>query len=464
MEIVFIVVFVLGYLFIALEHNIKVDKASSALILGVSLWTILIMAGHDVIDITSKHFTDYTTIASDKIAGKSLDEVKHAFVEFALLEHLGELASILFFLIGAMAIVEVIDMHGGFTIITDKIKTDKKVTLMWIICILTFFLSAALDNLTTTIVMVSLIRKLIKEQQLRWLFAGMVIIAANAGGAWSPIGDVTTTMLWNGGQITALPIVAKIILPSMVSLLIPLGILSFTLKGTVERPDPNSASAKGMDAHGSGAEVTPREKTIIFFVGLLGLLFVPAFKTITHLPPFMGMMLSLGILWIVTEVLHKNREHGHYLSVISGLRRIDLAGVLFFLGILLAIGSLQTAGLLKQLAQILDNSLGNMYVLNILIGALSAIVDNVPLVAAAQGMYDIDPSGIHALDGNFWTMLAYCAGTGGSMLIIGSAAGVAAMGLERISFGWYLKKISLLALFGYLAGAGVYIAMASFMH
>ncbi len=464
MALAFVVIFVLGYLFIALEHNIKVDKASSSLILGVILWTVLITVGHDIIDVTSKHFTNFTLMEGDSLAGKTENQIKHAFIEFALLEHLGELASILFFLIGAMSIVEVIDMHGGFTIITDRIKTNKKVTLLWIISILTFFLSAALDNLTTTIVMISLLRKLIKDQPTRWLYAGMVIIAANSGGAWSPIGDVTTTMLWVGGQITALPIVYKIIVPSLVSLLIPLGILSFTMKGTVERPDPNSASAKAMDAHGSGEGVSETEKKVIFTVGLLGLLFVPAFKTITHLPPFMGMMFSLGVLWVVTEIMHKNREHGHYLSVISGLRRIDLAGVLFFLGILLAIGSLQTAGLLKQLAGFLDNAMGNMYVLNILIGAFSAIVDNVPLVAAAQGMYDIDPNGIHAVDGNFWTMLAYCAGTGGSMLIIGSAAGVAAMGLERISFGWYIKKISLLALIGYLGGAGIYIMMSPLFH
>lgn len=459
MVTVFIVVFVLGYLMIATEHNIKIDKASSALLLGVALWTILITVGYDLIDTGTKHFGDFMFAFSEDMNGKSIDEIKHKFIEHSLLEHLGELASILFFLIGAMAIVEVVDMHGGFTIITDQIKTEKKVALLWIIATITFFLSAALDNLTTTIVMVSLLRKLIKDQPTRWLYAGIVIIAANAGGAWSPIGDVTTTMLWNSGQITALPIILKVFLPSIISLLIPVAILSFTMKGTVERPDPNSASAHGLDAHGSGADVTPMEKKIIFIVGLSGLLFVPVFKTITHLPPFMGMMLSLAVLWIVTEVMHKNREHGHYLSVISGLRRIDLAGVLFFLGILLAIGSLQTAGILKDLASILDKSVGDIYVLNILIGALSAIVDNVPLVAAAQGMYEIAPEGVYGVDGTFWTFLAYCAGTGGSMLIIGSAAGVAAMGLERIPFGWYLKKISLLALLGYLAGAGVFILL-----
>jgi len=459
MVTVFIVVFVLGYLMIATEHNIKIDKASSALLLGVALWTILITVGYDLIDTGTKHFGDFMFAFSEDMNGKSLDEIKHKFIEHSLLEHLGELASILFFLIGAMAIVEVVDMHGGFTIITDQIKTEKKVALLWIISIITFFLSSVLDNLTTTIVMVSLLRKLINDQPTRWLYAGIVVIAANAGGAWSPIGDVTTTMLWNSGQITALPIMYKVLLPSIVSLLVPVIALSFTLKGNTERPDNNSVAAHGLDAHGTGSPVSGIEKKIIFFTGLGGLLFVPVFKTITHLPPFMGMMLSLAILWIVTEIMHKRREHGHYLSVISGLRRIDLAGVLFFMGILLAIGSLQTAGILKDLALLLDEAVGNVYVLNILIGALSAIVDNVPLVAAAQGMYEIAPEGVYGVDGTFWTFLAYCAGTGGSMLIIGSAAGVAAMGLERIPFGWYLKKISLLALLGYLAGAGVFILM-----
>lgn len=460
LTLAFISIFVLGYLFIALEHNVKIDKASSALLLGVVLWTLLIMGGHDLIDTASNQFTHFTVAEAESLTGKSIDQIKQAFIEFALLEHLGELASILFFLIGAMAIVEVVDMHGGFTVITDRIKTDKKVALLWIIALITFILSSVLDNLTTTIVMVSLLRKLIKDQPTRWLYVGIVIIAANSGGAWSPIGDVTTTMLWNGGQISALPIMYKVILPSLVSLFIPLIFFSFMLKGTVERPDPTSANAHGMDAHGTGEGVTNREKNIIFAVGVLGLLFVPVFKTITHLPPFMGMMLSLGILWVVTELLHKHREQGHYLSVVSGLRRIDLSGVLFFLGILLAISSLQTAGLLRQLAVILDSALGNMFVLNILIGTLSAIVDNVPLVAAAQGMYDIETSGIHAMDGDFWTMLAFCAGTGGSILIIGSASGVAAMGLERISFGWYMKKVSFLALLGYLAGCLLFILIS----
>jgi Na+/H+ antiporter NhaD/arsenite permease-like protein len=460
LTLAFISIFVLGYLFIALEHNVKIDKASSALLLGVVLWTLLIMGGHDLIDTASNQFTHFTVAEAESLTGKSIDQIKQAFIEFALLEHLGELASILFFLIGAMAIVEVVDMHGGFTVITDRIKTDKKVALLWIIALITFILSSVLDNLTTTIVMVSLLRKLIKDQPTRWLYVGIVIIAANSGGAWSPIGDVTTTMLWNGGQISALPIMYKVILPSLVSLFIPLIFFSFMLKGTVERPDPTSANAHGMDAHGTGEGVTNREKNIIFAVGVLGLLFVPVFKTITHLPPFMGMMLSLGILWVVTELLHKHREQGHYLSVVSGLRRIDLSGVLFFLGILLAISSLQTAGLLRQLALILDSALGNMFVLNIFIGTLSAIVDNVPLVAAAQGMYDIETSGIHAMDGDFWTMLAFCAGTGGSILIIGSASGVAAMGLERISFGWYMKKVSFLALLGYLAGCLLFILIS----
>jgi len=458
MEWLLITVFILGYLAIAFEHSLKIDKASASLILGVSIWTIIIMGGYHLIStdqIGFRIFTEGLSIQNKLDPGADAEHLKHLYVEHGLLELLGEVAQILFFLIGAMAIVEVIDLHNGFRVITDRITTTNAVKLLWLLSFITFFLSAALDNLTTTIVMVSLLRKLIEDQHKRWFFAGMIVVAANAGGAWSPIGDVTTTMLWIDGQISETKIMLELILPSLVSLLVPLAVLSFILKGNLKRP--NFANIPGFQHH--KADVTPAQSTGIFIAGVACLLFVPAFKIITHLPPFMGILLSLGVLWIITELMHKRNEHGHLLSVISGLRRVDMASVLFFLGILLAIGGLQLTGILKDLAMALDNHVSNIYALNLIIGALSAIVDNVPLVAAAQGMYDISPSGDYATDGTFWNMLAFCAGTGGSMLIIGSAAGVAAMGIEKIHFGWYLKHISWLALLGYLAGAGVFILM-----
>lgn len=338
---------------------------------------------------------------------------------------------------------------------------------MWIIGILTFFFSAALDNLTTSIVMISLLRKLVADKEDRWLFAGLVIIAANAGGAWSPIGDVTTTMLWIGSQVTAGAIITKLIFPSLVCLIIPLVVVAGRSKGNVKRP----IKSEGLEHYTN--PTTDKERNIVFVAGLAGLLFVPVFKTYTHLPPFMGMMFSLGVLWVITEVLHrsKNKEEKHHLSVIGVLQKVDTASVLFFLGILLAVASLQSAGQLTSMAGFLDSSIGTseasgVYTISIVIGLLSAIVDNVPLVAAAMGMYNINPEVgmFFSQDGLFWEFLAYCAGTGGSALIIGSAAGVAVMGLEGISFGWYLKKISILALIGYFAGAAAYIIQESIFH
>ena len=424
-----IVIFVLGYLAIALEHPLKIDKAGSALITGVLVWTFFVMTGVD-----------------------------HAFIEKELFHHLSEISSILFFLMGAMTIVELIDAHEGFSIITDKIKTKKRVPLLWIISILTFFFSAALDNLTTSIVMISLLRKLIDDKHDRWFFAGFVIIAANAGGAWSPIGDVTTTMLWIGEQLTTMTIIKTLIIPSLVAMLVPLLILTFTLKGEVNRPEKTKVLEHYMNP------TTPFERNLVFFLGLAGLLFVPIFKTWTHLPPFMGMMFSLGVLWIVTEIIHrkKNTEGKSQLSVIGVLRKVDTASVLFFLGILLAVAGLQTAGHLAVVAESLNVWFGgDIYAINVVIGLLSAIVDNVPLVAGAMGMYEVASVGDFAQDGTFWQFLAFCAGTGGSALIIGSASGVAVMGLEKIDFVWYLKKISILALSGYFSGAGTYILLQS---
>ena len=423
-----IVIFVLGYLAIALEHPIKVDKAASALITGVLVWTLFVLSGAD------QHF-----------------------IEEQLLHHLSEISSILFFLLGAMTIVELVDAHEGFSIITDKITTKNRVKLLWIVSVLTFFFSAALDNLTTTIVMVSLLRKLIDDKYERWFFAGIVVVAANAGGAWSPIGDVTTTMLWIGGQLTTMTIIKTLIVPSIVAMLVPLTVLSFTMKGEIVRPVE-------VGNEDDSDPTTAFERNLIFFLGVAGLLFVPVFKTLTHLPPFMGMMLSLGVLWLVTEIIHrsKNKADKSQLSVIGVLRKIDTASVLFFLGILLAVAGLQSAGHLAVMAQNLNEWFGgDIYAINIVIGLLSAIVDNVPLVAGSMGMYEITSVGNFAQDGVFWQFLAFCAGTGGSALIIGSAAGVAAMGLEKIDFVWYLKKISILALLGYFAGAGTYILMQS---
>ena len=452
MDYILLAIFVIGYVGIVLEHNIKIDKAASALLTGTVLWGLFVTGYTEV----PAHLVDlFSSFSHDGHASLS------GFYEHRLLHHMQEISSILFFLLGAMTIVELVDAHEGFRVITDRINTSNKVKLMWIICILTFFFSALLDNLTTSIVMISLLRKLIDDKETRWLFAGMVVVAANAGGAWSPIGDVTTTMLWIGGQLSTSAIIVNLILPSIVALLVPLIILTFRLKGTVTRPVVNQDSNQ--------EHTTSFERNLVFTVGVCGLLFVPIFKTVTHLPPFMGMMLSLGAIWMLTERLHysKNPEQRKELSVIGVLKKIDVSSVLFFLGILLAVAALQEAGHLIFAAESLRVALNDVYLIDLAIGLLSAIVDNVPLVAASMGMYDVIPldavtdewSAAFVKDGHFWQFLAYCAGTGGSALIIGSAAGVAVMGLERIDFIWYLKKISLLAIAGYFAGAGVYILM-----
>ena len=447
MDIFILVVFVLGYAFIALEHNVHIDKAASALVTGTVCWALFVLGWHEA----PAHLAEEFHLFAAGHIGQGHGGLSQ-FFEHRLLHHMEEISSILFFLMGAMTIVELIDAHEGFRVITDRIQTRNKVKMLWIVCVLTFFFSALLDNLTTSIVMVSLLRKLIDDRQTRWLFAGMVVIAANAGGAWSPIGDVTTTMLWIGGQLTTTTIVGNLILPSIACLLVPLALLSFRLNGDIERPQAETDE--------EWDPTTPFERNLVFAAGLVGLLFVPVFKTVTHLPPFMGMMLSLGVLWMMTERLHrtKNLEEKSHLTVIGVLRKIDSASVLFFLGILLAVAALQEAGHLILAADWLRTSLNDVYLIDLAIGLLSAIVDNVPLVAASMGMYDIVPieaatdawTAMFVQDGIFWQFLAYCAGTGGSALIIGSAAGVAVMGLERIDFVWYLKKISLLATSGTL--------------
>jgi NhaD family Na+/H+ antiporter len=417
MEQLLILVFVLGYLGIVFEHNVKINKTAFALFTGSLIWAI------------------YAFINPD-----------HAFIESELSEHLSEISSILFFLMGAMTIVELVDTFHGFDIITDRIKSKNLQTLLWIVSLITFFLSAALDNLTTTIVMITLLRKLIHDRENRMFLVGMVVIAANAGGAFSPIGDVTTTMLWIGGQVSTFAIIKELFLPSLVCLLIPLFVISLSLKGkTIE------GAKKTEENHG-----TSFEKNLIFFLGIGGLLFVPVFKTVTHLPPYMGILFVLSILWIVSELLSakKKPEHQKRYSIYNALSKLDITTILFFLGILLAVAGLQSADLLNQAATWLSQKFENQTVIVTLIGLLSSVVDNVPLVAGAMGMYSLET---FPMDHSFWELLAYCAGTGGSCLIIGSAAGVAAMGMEKLDFFWYVKKISWLALIGYFSGIAVFI-------
>lgn len=470
-----IVIFVLGYIAIALEHPLKVDKAVSALAIGTLCWVAYMFGLFDILtNSLSPHFSEYIRnkeLLQDDNAVRTflsslrglegsekaewLREMREWLIDKQIIVHLGEISEILFFLLGAMTIVEVIDQHEGFRVLTDRINTTSKVKLLWIISFLTFFLSAVLDNLTTTIVMIALIRKLISEKQTRWLFASVIVLAANAGGAWSPIGDVTTIMLWIGGQVTTGAIVARVLLPSLAAILAPLAVLSFTMKGSVKRP--------AAEEHGKQL-TTQLERQLILILGVGGLLFVPVFKTVTHLPPYMGMLLSLSIIWLVTELMHKNKdfEVKAKLKIIYILKRVEVPTVFFFLGILSAVAALQSAGQLNIMAKYLNQNLSNVYLIDIAIGLISSVVDNVPLVAGAMGMYPVEITGVSGFatnfiqDGVFWEFLAYTAGTGGSVLIIGSAAGVAAMGLEKIDFIWYLKNISLLALLGYFSGAVVY--------
>ncbi|MBK8498886.1 MAG: sodium:proton antiporter NhaD [Flavobacteriales bacterium] len=449
MYILIAIIFVIGYACIALEHPLRVNKAAPALILGVVIWTLLALNAESFVDMASSEYQYWATSHAAHGATAS------GFMNWQLMEHLGGIAAILFFLLGAMTIVELMDAHEAFRVVTDRITGTRKVPLMWILSIITFFLSAALDNMTTAIVMCALLRKMIKDKETLWLFAGMVIVAANAGGAWSPIGDVTTIMLWIGGQVTEGNIIMKLILPSLACLIMPLLWFTFTLKGSIEKPHLAD------DAH--VVKVTRREQLLIFGLGLFALLGVPAFKTITHLPPYMGILLGLGVLWVVTEIMHKDGAHNGkgYLMVTSTLKRIDAASVLFFLGILTAVAGLETAGHLTDVAHLLDEHLGNMYAINTSIGVLSAVVDNIPLVAAAMGMYPLTE--FHP-DHPFWELLAYCAGTGGSILIIGSAAGVATMGILGIDFIWYVKRIAFPAMLGYFAGIAVFWLMWHHLH
>ncbi|MBP9925982.1 MAG: sodium:proton antiporter NhaD [Cyclobacteriaceae bacterium] len=429
-----ILVFVVGYLAIALEHPIKINKTASALLTGVICWTLYALFSGNSIELIG-------------------EQLNH---------HLGQISAILFFLMGAMTIVELVDAYQGFKIITDRINTKDPKKLLWIICIVTFFLSAILDNLTTSIVMVSLIRKLVPNKQMRLFFAGMIVIAANAGGAWSPIGDVTTTMLWMGGQISSGNIIITLFIPSVVCMVIPLIYLQFTLKGELGTHAENHNTNTGGTHHHGGNGAPVRGATTMLIMGVAGLISVPIFKTITHLPPYIGMLLALGVLWVVSELINPDMDEADKrpYTAAGALARIDVPSILFFLGILLAVSALESMEILNHFAGWLDTTLGDQRIIITLVGILSAIVDNVPLVAASMGMYDIN---VYHQDHLIWEYLAYCAGTGGSILIIGSAAGVAVMGMEKIDFIWYLKKISLLAMLGYFAGAIIYLLIQPYL-
>jgi Na+/H+ antiporter NhaD/arsenite permease-like protein len=422
-----VLVFVVAYAAIALEHPLKVNKSASALIGAGLLWTIYAVTNGD-----------------------------HGQVGQQLNESLASTAQIVFFLMGAMTIVEVVDAHNGFEVITSRIRTTRLSTLMWLVGFVTFFLSAVLDNLTTTIVMISLIKKLLDKHDDRLFFAGMIVIAANAGGAWTPIGDVTTTMLWIGGQITTLAIMKRLFLASMVNLLVPLAVTSYLLKGRVIFSPPPVEDAGLLQS-------TSFERNLMFCMGLGTLMAVPLFKSVTHLPPFMGILFGLGILWLVGELLHRNKEEEEkaHLTLVHALMKIDMSSIVFFIGIPLSVAVLEHTHILSALATWLETTIGRLDFIVTIIGLVSAIVDNVPLVAASMGMYSLAQ---YPADSFLWEFMAYCAGTGGSILIIGSAAGVAAMGLEKIDFFWYVRRISLLALIGYFGGIAAYIVQYRLFH
>ena len=439
LTIAIVIVFVFGYLCIALESVTKINKAAIALLMCVFCWTLLMLSPA----------TFYPGVEAPEVVHKVAEVIEH---------HLGDAGGTLFFLMGAMTIVEIVDTNGGFNFVRDAIKTRSKRKLMWRMAFMTFFLSAILDNLTTSIVMIMVLRKLVQNREDRLIYAAMVVIAANSGGAFSPIGDVTTIMLWIKGVITTQGVISEIFIPSLVSMLVPAFILQYSLKGKFDKSQ-NLPPAEV-------SQFTQRQRNIIFWLGVGGLIFVPIFKTLTHLPPFMGILLVLGLLWTTTEIFHHNTEEGDAMAkrVSDLLSRIDLSTIMFFLGILMAVAVLQEIGVLTALGESLDKmSGGNHYLVTGIIGVLSSIVDNVPLVAGCMGMYPVAEIGDMAVDGIFWQLLAYCAGVGGSMLIIGSAAGVVVMGLEKITFGWYMKRITWIVFVGYLAGMFSYWLIRTFI-
>ncbi|MBR6338750.1 MAG: sodium:proton antiporter NhaD [Alloprevotella sp.] len=444
LTILIVVAFVIGYFCIAIESVTKVNKAAVALLMFVTCWTLFMFDPSAYLP----------AAVGDKVA---------SVVSEVIEKHLGSTATTLFFLMGAMTIVELVDQNGGFNFVRDTLQTQSKRKLLWRIAFMTFILSAILDNLTTSIVMIMILRKLVSDKQDRMIYAALVVIAANSGGAFSPIGDVTTIMLWNKGVITAQGVIVEIFIPSLISMVIPAYILSLHLKGNLTFTASQSATVQA-------SEFTAMQRKVIFFLGVGGLIFVPIFKTLTHLPPFVGILLVLGMLWVVTEVFYANlkgkkEEKGAMQKRVTNmLRRIDLDTIFFFLGILMAVACLETIGVLELLGKTLDVVFaGNHYLVTGIIGVLSSIVDNVPLVAGCMGMYPVQAVGDMAVDGIFWQLLAYCAGVGGSMLIIGSAAGVVVMGLEKISFGWYMKKITWIAFVGYVTGIGSYWLLRTYV-
>ena len=439
LTLVIIIVFVVGYICIATESLLQINKAAIALLMCVACWTLLMTAPGSF----------YPNVAPDGLLGHISEVIEH---------HLGDAAGTLFFLMGAMTIVEIVDSNGGFNFVRDALKTRSKRKLMWRVAFMTFFLSAILDNLTTSIVMIMVLRKLVQSRGDRLIYAALIVISANSGGAFSPIGDVTTIMLWIKGVITTQGVLTEIFIPSLVSMVIPAFILQYSLSGKFDK----SQNLPAADV----SQFTKRQRDIIFWLGVGGLVFVPIFKTITHLPPFMGILLVLGVLWTVTEIFHHNTSEDDTMAkrVSDLLSRIDLSTIMFFLGILMAVAVLQEIGVLTRLGEGLNETFhGNHYLVTGIIGVLSSIVDNVPLVAGCMGMYPVQPVGDMAVDGIFWQLLAYCAGVGGSMLIIGSAAGVVVMGLEKITFGWYMKKITWIAFVGYLAGILCYWLEKAFL-
>lgn len=435
--------FCVGYLFIALESVTKVNKAAIALLMFVVCWTLFMVAP-----------SSYLLGATGQQLINEVGEV--------IEKHLGSTSTTLFFLMGAMTIVEIVDQNGGFNWVRSVMKTRSKRALLWRIAFMTFILSAILDNLTTSIVMIMILRKLVREHNDRIVYASLVIIAANSGGAFSPIGDVTTIMLWNKGVITAVGVISEILVPSLVSMVVPGLVMQYMLKGDLPETAPVAVAADGQD-------FSDLQRKVVFVIGVGGLIFVPVFKAITNLPPFVGILLVLGVLWTVTETFYRRLPHdksheGTQKRVANLLHNVDMTTILFFLGILMAVACLEEVGVLTALGKGLNDAFaGNHYMVTGIIGVLSSIVDNVPLVAGCMGMYPLAPTGDMAVDGVFWQLLAYCAGVGGSMLIIGSAAGVVVMGLEKITFGWYMRRISWIAAVGYLAGIVSYWCIRTFI-
>jgi Na+/H+ antiporter NhaD/arsenite permease-like protein len=457
MILTIIILFVVGYLCIALEHPLKVDKTATSLLLGMLLWVIYAMGAESLVPLGSAdRFASYLADNPSVAARSAHDQALSFVLNVDIVEHLGDICQTILFLLGAMTIVELIDVHGGFTVITDHIVTRRKRRLLYLVSAVTFFLSAVLDNMTTTIVMLMLIRKLVPEKVDRWIYAACIVIAANSGGAWSPIGDVTTIMLWVKGNVTVVALAKYVLLPSLVSAALPVWLASRSLHGELAPMKVTPSDMLGSITYG--------EKLTMFILGVGGLLFVPVFKSVTHLPPFVGILFVLGALWVFTECYYNGKmlDKARELRLPKVIARVDMPSILFFLGILMAVAVLQSTGVLATIAGFLDKDVHNIFAIDSLLGVLSSIIDNVPMVAGVMGMYpvaDLGATGYAAnfvVDGHFWGLLSYCAGVGGSLLIIGSAAGVIAMGLEKINFGWYLKRFSGLALLGYVAGLVVY--------